>query len=114
MGGLVLDHLHHRRLILVLVFRRLPLGRHRVDEFLRHLEFLRRNFTISRARERFRFQDFMREVHQLQDQKQPIRFDRRKVFAAGNRDLRDADLASGRQRAMENRVAFLSTFLRLQ
>jgi hypothetical protein len=56
----------------------------------------------------------MREVHQLQDQKQPIRFDRRKVFAAGNRDLRDADLASGRQRAMENRVAFLSTFLRLQ
>src|SRR5882724_4598802 len=50
-------------------------------------------------------------MHQLENEKEPVRFDRREVFAVAYNDLGNADLAGTAQRFMQKCIRLLAAFL---
>src|SRR5437870_2615100 len=80
----------------------------------RHLQCL---ITYSRSRtilQNLGAQYFAGEVHQLQNQEQPIWFDRRQMFPVADHDLGNADLACTGKRFMQNCVGLFPALLRLK
>src|SRR5207248_2754648 len=62
----------------------------------------------------FGAKDFAREMHQLQNEEQSVRFDRGQVLAVADYDFGNTNLARAAQRLVQNRICFFATLLRLE